>query len=480
MFHRLLFLLTLTVPLSAQDGGQLFTLYCSACHGADGKGATGGAFPPLANSPWVAGDANRAVKIVLKGMGGTIEVLGKSYNLEMPPQGAALKDDQIAAILTYVRSSWGNQAGAVSEEFVKAAREATKDRAEPWSPREILLLHPLPLQKTALSDLTSQVYKGSWKFVPDFSKLKAENVEEEHDGIISIKDATLKTDFGMVWEGKLEIPADGDYLFSLDADDSAKIFIDGEQILDIPGIGPMNGSRGQKSIEKLTKGSHRFRAEYVQFQGNKGIAIGWKPAKDKEWRWLTDEGETKGKAHVPIPVEPAGGRPVIYRNFIAGTTTRSIGVGFPGGLNLAYSADHLAPELIWTGKFIDGSYKWDQRGTDNNPPAGEKVVSLTKTRLLPENARFKGYKLDSSGNPTFAVEIGTSSLLDSWHAESNTLVRKLTLSGKGAPIDLVVSDHAIGGQITLTAEGAALQTVDSRTTIKLDPGHTVTLTYRWK
>ncbi|OYV02889.1 MAG: hypothetical protein CFE26_21675, partial [Verrucomicrobiales bacterium VVV1] len=92
----------------AQDGAQLYTLYCAACHAADGKGATGGTFPPLAASPYVAGDPDRAVKIVLKGLSGPVDVLGKTYNLEMPPQGAVLPDDQVAAILTYVRSSWGN------------------------------------------------------------------------------------------------------------------------------------------------------------------------------------------------------------------------------------------------------------------------------------------------------------------------------------------------------------------------------------
>ena len=467
MFRRLILPLVLTAPLFAQDGGQLYTLYCSACHAVDGKGATGGTFPPLAESPWVAGDADRIVKIVLKGLTGPVDVLGKTYNLEMPPQGAALPDDQIAAILTFVRSSWGNKAAPVTTDFVKTTRASVEDRKTPWTAQEILKLHPLPLQKTALSDLTSQVYKGTWKFVPDFSTLKAENIEEEHDGIISLKDATLKNDFGMVWEGKLEIPDNGNYLFSLDADDSAKIFIDGELILEIMGIGPMNGSRAQRSINELTKGAHRFRAEYVQYQGVKGISIGWKPEKDKVWNWLTDEGETRAKTREPIPVEPVEGRPVIYRNFIAGTSPRSIGVGFPGGLNLAYSADNLAPALLWTGKFIDGSYKWNQRGTDNNPPAGEKVVQISSSRTLPATARFRGYKLDPAGNPTFSVQIDKQILLDSWRAESGTLVRKLTITG--SPLEIQISQPA-----GITIEGA-----DGKPTLTLTPGKSVTLTYRW-
>jgi mono/diheme cytochrome c family protein len=175
------------VPLHAQDGGQLFTLYCSACHGADGKGATGGAFPPLAGSPWVLGDAARAVKVVLHGLHGEVEVDGRTFNLEMPPQGGVLPDDQIAAILTHVRSSWGNQAEKVTPEFVKATRDATADRKTPWTAPELLKLHPLPASKPPIDNLLSQVYPGEWQKLPDFSTLKPGNIEEEHDGKISLR-----------------------------------------------------------------------------------------------------------------------------------------------------------------------------------------------------------------------------------------------------------------------------------------------------
>ncbi len=153
MISRLLLSLSLASPVLAQDGQQLYTLYCSACHGTDGKGATGGTFPPLSESPWVSGDADRAVKVVLYGLQGRVDVLGKTYNLEMPPQGAVLPDDQVAAILTYVRSAWGNQSSAVTADFVKAVRAANADRKTAWTAEEILKLHPLPLEKTVLTNL---------------------------------------------------------------------------------------------------------------------------------------------------------------------------------------------------------------------------------------------------------------------------------------------------------------------------------------
>ncbi len=467
MLHRLFLLLSLATPLAAQDGGQLYTLYCSACHGADGKGATGGTFPPLAESPWLGGDPDRAAKVVLHGLHGPVDVLGKTYNLEMPPQGAVLPDDQIAAILTYVRSAWGNTASPVTPESVKTIRAASH-RKTAWTAPEILKLHPLPLEKTALTNLISQVYAGNWGSLPDFSTLKAENVEEEHDGILSVTDSSLKDEFAMLWQADFAAPVDGEYAFLLDADDAAKLLIDGNSVVEVSGIGPMDGSRAKQKKTTLTKGSHKFRVEYLEISGNDGITLGWKGPGDKSWKWLSETTGKSQKLREPIPIESVNGRPVIYRNFIAGTSPRAIGVGFPGGLNLAYSADNLGPELLWTGAFIDGTAKWLERGTDNSPPAGENVVALGKSRSLPKEARFRGYKLDATGNPTFAIRIGEQMLLDSWRAESGALVRKLSITG--SPLDIEISRPA-----GLSVEGAT-----ESSTQKLTPGKPLTLTYRWK
>lgn len=474
MTSRLLFFLALASPVLAQDGQQLFTLYCSACHGADGKGATGGAFPPLAESPWVAGDPDRAVKIMLKGMEGPIDVLGKTYNLAMPAQGAVLPDDQLAAVLTYVRSAWGNAGSAVTADQVKTIRASVEDQKIAWTSEEILKLHPLPLEKTALSELTSQVYKGTWDYVPDFKTLKAEGIEEEHDGIITTTDAALATDFAMVWEAKLEIPAAGDYLLYLDADDAGRIMIDGEVSLEVHGIGPMDGSRCQKSMNTLTQGSHKLRVEYLQNKGEQGITVGWRPKESKTWHWLTDRSPNQAKPREIISIAPTTDRPVIYRNFITGTSPRAIGVGFPGGLNLAYSADDLAPELLWTGDFINGSHKWLDRGTEDNPPAGENLVTLSTARLLPKEARFRGYKLDPAGNPTFSVQVGEQFLLDSWHAEKDSLVRVLTLSGGKTPLTFPLPEIPVGSKLQVTRSSG------SATPLQLDPGKPTTITYRWK
>jgi mono/diheme cytochrome c family protein len=91
------------------DGAALFAQNCSACHQSTGKGIPG-AFPALAGDPFVAGRPGTVAAVVLNGRGG------------MPTFGKDLADDEIAAILTYVRSSWGNHGAAVIAADVKAER----------------------------------------------------------------------------------------------------------------------------------------------------------------------------------------------------------------------------------------------------------------------------------------------------------------------------------------------------------------------
>lgn len=121
-------------------GKKVFTQSCAVCHQTNGQGVAG-QFPPLVGSEWVLskdwhGD-NHIVKIVLNGLQGPVTVMGAQYNNAMAPWGSVLKDDQIAAVLTYVRNTWGNQAAPITKEFVAQIREETKDRKDPWTQKEL-------------------------------------------------------------------------------------------------------------------------------------------------------------------------------------------------------------------------------------------------------------------------------------------------------------------------------------------------------
>lgn len=95
-----------------------------------------GVYPPLAGSDWMAKSNDTLIKIVLHGLMGQIEVKGIKYNNVMSPWGSALDDEEIANVLTYVRSSWGNTGGLVTAEEVKAIRTANKGHS-PWQLSEL-------------------------------------------------------------------------------------------------------------------------------------------------------------------------------------------------------------------------------------------------------------------------------------------------------------------------------------------------------
>ncbi len=485
--------------LRAQDGGQLYATYCSACHGPDGKGVPAANSPPLSESPWVAGPPDRAVKVVLHGLEGPIEVLGKSYNLTMPPQGAVLPDDVVAAILTYVRSSFGNGESAVSADLVKSIRAETSSREKAWTAPEILKLHPLPKEPSALKNLISRTYFGNWRDLPDFSKLTSANVEEEHDGIISLDQATKRGEhFGMVWEADFEAEKDGDYEFYFDADDGGRVLINGKRIAEIKGLGPMNGSRSKTGQVKLAKGLHPIRIEFYEATNHDGIQLGWKGPGMKSFKWVSKDTASNTKKWPEILLTPKD-RPIIYRNFIAGSTARAIGVGFPGGVNLVWSADILSPQLMWTGKFMDAGRHWTDRGQGNENPAGDSIVKLTNRRSMPDAAKFIGYQLDPSGNPTFRIRSGDQILTDAWKAQGATnggqdpaaLVRILTLEGGSQHLQIHLSDlyqaepagdgeYSLGGKIFIQSKDAPLDAWEGTTFLELTPGKPVTLRYRWK
>lgn len=115
----------------AVDGKQIYGAKCVACHQASGMGVAG-VFPPLSGAEWVLGDEKVLISILLHGLQGEIVVKGQTYKGVMPAFGT-LADDEIAAVLTYVRSDWGNQASAIGAAAVKAQREVTKDQGGPYN-----------------------------------------------------------------------------------------------------------------------------------------------------------------------------------------------------------------------------------------------------------------------------------------------------------------------------------------------------------
>lgn len=120
-------------------GKRLYTQNCLACHMESGLGLPP-VFPPLVDSEWVTGSDQASIRIAMFGLSGEIEVKGATYNGVMPAYGSTglnWSDTEIAAVLTYVRQAWGNEAAPVLPETVAEVRTATAGRATPWTAPEL-------------------------------------------------------------------------------------------------------------------------------------------------------------------------------------------------------------------------------------------------------------------------------------------------------------------------------------------------------
>jgi len=118
-------------------GRSVYENVCALCHNSDGNGKPNQA-PALAGSEWVLGDPARLIHIPLAGLQGPITVKGQQWNLAMPAMGAALPDEDVAAVLTYMRQSWGNKASEITVEQVKAVRAEIGGRSQPYTAEELL------------------------------------------------------------------------------------------------------------------------------------------------------------------------------------------------------------------------------------------------------------------------------------------------------------------------------------------------------
>ena len=122
---------------SGGPGAAVFNAKCAVCHQMSGEGIPG-VYPTLKGSAFATGDPGIPIRIVLHGFQGPIERGGKQYNGVMQPWQNDLDDQQIADVLTFVRTSWGNSAPAVTPEEVAAVRKETKGKIGAYSEAELL------------------------------------------------------------------------------------------------------------------------------------------------------------------------------------------------------------------------------------------------------------------------------------------------------------------------------------------------------
>lgn len=119
--------------------------YCITCHQESGSGLQAAGYPTLVDQEWVTGSEDRLIKLALNGLYGPMSVMGNQYDGQVPmmPFKDLLSNEEMAAVLTYVRNAFGNKASVITPKKVNEVREATKDKKGFYTPDELLKQHPL-------------------------------------------------------------------------------------------------------------------------------------------------------------------------------------------------------------------------------------------------------------------------------------------------------------------------------------------------
>ncbi len=352
-----------------------------------------------------------------------------------------------------------------------------------------------------LQDLRFKLYLGAWKQLPDFATLTPHREGSIPDNLIQFKLDDYKNQFGVVYTATLNVPKNGNYRFYIAGDDGVRVLVDGKQVIEHDGIHP-SGSIKEGSTQ-LDKGPHSFRLEYFQAAGGAEVYAAWKGANFQitplsTWRperWKLGAKGVKKAEYPPLPLIVKD-EPVIYRNFIAGAGNRGIAVGYPGGINIAWSAESMNLALLWRGAFMDASLHWNSRGGGQQPPLGSDVIHPTGEVSPAPDLKWLGYSLDAGRYPTFRYQSGGAIITDAFRVEGSgttpqgKLIRTLVVTGapspgakillataaKITPADNTFTIAASPTPWTLTVQGA--QTTDTTLHLPLQAGTTI-LTYQW-
>ncbi len=331
----------------------------------------------------------------------------------------------------------------------------------------------MPLGR-GLENLRFALYLGAWEKLPDFSKLKPHREGVVADNLLRLNFDDYKNEYGLVFTGTLKVERAGSHRFYIAGDDGIRLSIDGQAVVEHDGVHP---AEIREAGVRLEAGERQFRLEYFQKQSHAHLFAAWKGAnfditplsvwKPKGW----DKGAAANKKtdFDPIPLTVKD-EPVVYRNFIAGAGNRSIAVGYPGGVNLAWNAEQMNLALFWRGAFIDAARHWNSRGGGHQPPMGYDVaqpafgppLAVLGSADAPWPATeeratgyvWKGYRLDAKRHPTFEYEWNGLRARDRFEAASGKLRRELILEGT-VPTGLHL--RLAAGKVTAQEDGFLVQ-----------------------
>ncbi|HWG46567.1 MAG TPA: c-type cytochrome [Gemmataceae bacterium] len=209
---------------------------------------------------------------------------------------------------------------------------------------------------------------------------------------------------------------------------------------------------------------------------------------DAIWIYLQDGGKAAlprglNKHYIPlIPDKEA----IVYRNFLEGSGSRAIGVGYPEKANLAFDANELRLALLWQGAFIDAARHWTDRGVGYEPPLGDNPVHLPTgvafAKLSKDDEawpaksakdlgyKFRGYRTTTDERPTFLYSCGDVRIEDFPNgvaSKPNPSIRRTLALTAEQPVDNFWLRAAVADKIETTKEKGVYR-INGEWTMKID------------
>ena len=340
----------------------------------------------------------------------------------------------------------------------------------------------------AFSNVQYALYKGHWDTIPDFAALTPVK-SGKVDNLNKLEDlAGQKDKFGMVFTMDIDIPKNGEYLFTTLIDDGGDLFIDSTLVvhnLGEPGLGTARG------LIELSKGKHQLKLTYFE-EVWLALAVIYVEGPEMPKKTLAsfDVTQTWGSGNNNKAKVAATEQPALLRGFVdfKGTKkTHALTVGDPSGIHYSYDLRDGTLLKSWRGDFADVTNMWVGRGESQtllpeNAAAefseGVPVAQLSNAdgawpEFRSDNYKNRGYRLDPEGRPIFLSSFKEVKLEDRVIPNGNGgLSRKVNFTGEGTKSNLYFR-IAKGGKIVRLANG--LYSVDGDYYLKVSENTPVTI-----
>ena len=280
-------------------------------------------------------------------------------------------------------------------------------------------------QKLALTELNYKLYEGKWDYIPDFSALTP--IRTGAIDSIDVEKASQLTDhFALVFEGSLEVPVEGEYLFKTMIDDGGDLRIDSQLVVHNqgdPGLGTEGG------LIHLTEGTHSFELTFFEDVWFAHASVYYEgPEIYNQALACIDLPKSREKSRPSLVLKPEEAPEMVrgFVNYANKKRTHTISTGFPEGLHYSYDLQEGTLIKCWKGDFADVSNMWVGRGhsqlllplnaaietTAGMPIAKLKNSDTSWPKSISEDFRPRGYRIDNNQRPLFKSELNTIKIED--------------------------------------------------------------------